>query len=488
MLVDLLQRASRELAVRRGAPPAARSGDFPSLSLGEWLESFAFNGLSYPVVQTSMGSPDRERIFRSGVPAYMQSSTVFALVLARMQVFSQIRFQWTRFSGSQPGDLFGSAALGLLERPWPNGSTSSLLKRMEVDASSAGNSYIYRARNDLLGWLRPDYVTILLGSQTDAEHPNQAPDCEIAGWAYLPPAGKARYFGPEEVAHYAPLPDPHFRWLGMSWLTPVIREVQGDSLMEEHKLRFFENAATPNMVVKFNPAIGVDAVKKFKELMLEEHRGVANAYKTLFLGGGADATVVGSNFQQIDFTAVEGKGESRLAAAAGVPPSWVGFSEGLQGSSLNAGNFNSARRRFSDGTMADLWTSAAGALGAIIDPPDSGATLWYDTRVPFMRQDEGDLANIQQTQAMTIQTLLYSGFTADSAVQAVANNDWRVLKHTGLTSVQLQPPSSGEEPLPGAAGDANSNTPALPPGPATAPAGQPDGTTAAAAAANGKAG
>src|SRR5207302_4778475 len=123
---------------------------------------------------------------------------------------------------------------------------------------------------------------------------------------------------------------------------------------------------------------------------------------------------------QLDFANVQGKSESRLAAAAGVPPSWVGFSEGLQGSSLNAGNFNSARRRFSDGTMFSLWQAAAAALWTVVDQPyvnghtDTNATLWFDMAVPFMREDAQDLAEIQNQQAVIISTLVQQGFTPES--------------------------------------------------------------------------
>jgi hypothetical protein len=74
------------------------------------------------------------------------------------------------------------------------------------------------------------------------------------------------------------------------------------------------------------------------------HAGVANAYKTLYLTAGADATVVGKDLQQLDFKVVQGAGETRIAAAAGIHPVIVGLSEGLAGSSLNAGNFAAARR------------------------------------------------------------------------------------------------------------------------------------------------
>src|SRR5205823_12554188 len=48
---------------------------------------------------------------------------------------------------------------------------------------------------------------------------------------------------PDEVAHWAPIPDPENAGIGMSWLTPVIRELQADWAATEHKLRFFVNGA-----------------------------------------------------------------------------------------------------------------------------------------------------------------------------------------------------------------------------------------------------
>ena len=262
------------------------------------------------------------------------------------------------------------------------------------------------------------------------------------------------FFTPQQVAHYAPLPDPDAHFLGMSWITPVLRELQGDQASTEHKWRFFANAATPNIAIKFDPAVGIDAVRQFKELLEEEHRGVANAFKTLYLGGGADPVTVGSTFKDMDYAVIQGRAESRLAAAAGVPPSWVGFAEGLAGSSLNAGNFDSARRRLSDGTCVHLWGNAAASLEPVLDRPRDkrgapvlGANLWYDDRIPFMREDAGDRANIASVEALTITALIRDGFTPDSAVKAVKNNDWGLLQHTGMLSVQLQEPGAG--PVPG---------------------------------------
>ena len=61
----------------------------------------------------------------------------------------------------------------------------------------------------------------------------------------------------------------------------------------EHKIRFFEQGATPNLVVKGIPAVTGRQFLQLVDDMEERHAGVANAYRTLYLTAGADATVIG---------------------------------------------------------------------------------------------------------------------------------------------------------------------------------------------------
>lgn len=439
-----------------------------NLSFQEYVDWFSFDGQMYPLLRTTMGKLDEEQIAQTATAAYHQNGPVFALVVARLQVFSQVRFQWTRFQGGVPSDLFGTEALKVLERPWRGGTTSDLLARMEVDVSLAGTGYvrkILRPRTPpRLVRLRPEWVTVVLGSNEDADHPAEAADVELLGFIHKSPTGEAVLLDVDEVAVYAPLPDPDRVFLGMSWIRPLLRDVQADGAMTEHKRMFMQNAATPNLVLKFDPSLTIGQVREFKDLFEEDHTGVWNAYKTLFLGGGADPVTVGKDFQQLDFAATQGKGESRLAAAAGVPPSWVGFSEGLQGSALNAGNFNSARRRYADGTMHHLWANAAASLEVLVPDPVNapGASLWFDTTaVPFMREDAADAAKIQADEAATIVALVRDGFTPKSAIDAVKNHDWNRLVHSGLLSVQLQPPFDSQNPTPARSnGQGNGKVPA----------------------------
>lgn len=419
------------------------------ISLDQWLSYFSFNGNTYPALnQTMMGGTGEEISgdFNGLVAgAYKQNGVVFACMLVRMLLFSEARFQYRRLRSGRPGDLFGDAELGILERPWQGGTTGDLLTRAIVDADLAGNFFATRTAQGVTR-LQPDWVTIVLGSdRPDAQAGDL--DIDVRGYLYHP-GGRGSGRKPtvllrEQVAHFAPIPDPAALYRGMSWLTPVIREITGDQAMNTHKLNFFDNGATPNMIVKLSET-RVQQFNDWVEKFRATHEGAENIGKTLFLGAGADATVVGATFEQMNFKVVQGHGETRIAAAAGVPPVIVGLSEGLDAATYS--NYAQARRRLADGTMRPLWRNMAGSLATIVNVP-AAAELWYDDRdISFLQEDMKDKAEIQQTQANALKALTEAGFTPDSAREAILADDLSRLVHSGMFSVQLRPPGETESP------------------------------------------
>jgi hypothetical protein len=199
-----------------------------------------------------------------------------------------------------------------------------------------------------------------------------------------------------------------------------------------------------NLVVKITPP-KLDEFNDYVRKFREGHQGVDNAYKTLYVTGATDVQAIGSDMQQLEFRATQGAGETRIAAVLRTHPVLVGLSEGMAGSSLNAGNYQAARRSFADGTMRPLWRQAAGALQSILRVP-GGAELWYDPRdIAFLKEDEKDAAQIRQMNSTTARNLIDAGFDPDAAIDAITSDDFTQLmgKHTGLTSVQLVPPDDG---------------------------------------------
>jgi len=416
-------------------------------NLYDGLGGFNYSGWMYPLSglqQSIQGKAENINPNFAGLArgAMGINGVVFACMQARMALLSEARFQFQGMKAGRPGDLYGTPELKVLENPWPTATTGDLITRADQDVSLSGNFFGVRL-GDRIKRLRPDWVTMVLTGE------NGDPETEVLGIMFKPggPGSdqEPKYYTVDQIVHYAPYPDPLASYRGMSWLTPIIREIQADTQATMHKEASFINGATPNMIVKLD----VNNVEKFeamKRAFRDNHEGSWNANKTLFLAGGADATVVGQNFQQLDFKALQGSAETRIAAASGVHPVVVALSEGLQGSSLNAGNFQAAARLTADKFLRPWWRGFAGSIGNVINVP-GGSRLWYDDRdVAFLRSDVKDAAEIAQMKAQTIRQYLEAGFEAESVIKAVNADDTTLLIHTGLFSVQLQAPGSTKMP------------------------------------------
>jgi phage portal protein BeeE len=494
---------------------AARAGGGETRSsIDQWLSEFLLpsgmvNQFTYGGQVYGFGSPNttygqsKAREFTGDLPGHTAAvkacPPAFAAQLVRAMVLSQARFTFRNVRWSRtPRRLFGTSELSLLERPWPGATTGDLIGRVEWHSGLAGNGYVTNwQQNSRLRIIRPDWTAVVSGSRSEPDDPVGALDAEVIGYAYrnggFTPGNRNPLvtLPPSSVAHFAPLPDPLSPGIGMSWITPAIREIQGDMLTAQHKITYFSNGATPNLVVKGIPAMSPEQFREIVDMLEENHTGAANAYKTLYLSAGADATVVGSNMQQIDFRAIQAGGETRIGLLSRVPAPLLGIGEGLQGSSLNAGNFTAARRMFADSWIFPTLQNLASSLAPLLNVP-ADAELWFDVAdMPILREDAKDAADIGQVQAASITLLVRDGFTPESAVAAVVGQDMSLLVHSGMVSVQLWAP--GQEgprnPAPGAETPGHPKGPKLPaPGKAPAPLAAPDPAAIAAGTSAGGAG
>jgi len=440
---------------------AALPGAESRSGIDQWVQdfllptSFGYNGQTYPIgVNTSYGATRAQEIDRS-LPGFASAlrrcPPAFAAQMVRALVLSQVRFTFRNLpSSNSPRRTFGTRDLKPLEQPWANATTGELVTKMEWHAGLAGNSYVTNYSPGRLRVLRPDWTAIVYGSESEPEYPSQALDGKVLGYIYQnggifsSQETKPQILTVGEVAHWSPIPDPLHAGIGMSWVTPAIREIQADSLTTDHKIRFFENGATPNLVVKGLTAATREQFNQLVDMMEERHAGVQNAYRTLYLTQGADATVVGSDLSQIDMKSTQGAGETRISMLSRVHPVVLAASEGLQGSALNAGTFAMARRIWADTWILPTLQDLCAALAPLVNVP-AGAELWYDTAdVPILREDALNAAQIMEIEAATIGSLIQAGFTAESAVKAVKGQDANLLQHSGLVSVQLQQPGAGQ--------------------------------------------
>lgn len=399
------------------------------------------------VLFQSYGTPSAEKILPTmrglAEQAYSSSAVVYGLTAARGMLFSEAELRWQSLADRH---LFGTPDLALLERPWPNGTTGELLARMELDASLAGNAFVRKVNDEQLERLRPDRVTIISEVRTDALGRDYR---EVVGFMHDPlddPDREVAFYAVDEVAHWAPSPDPMASFRGMSWLTPVVREVEADSAMTDFKVRYLEHNATPNLLVRYDRQLKPETVHAITDRLSAVFGGPANAGKTLVLDQGADATVIGNTMEQMNFATVQAAGENRIAVAAGVPGIVAGLKEGLSAATYS--NYEQAMRRFADITMRPLWRSACAALATLVVAP-AGARLWYDTSaIAALRQGEKERADTVLVKATAAETLLRAGYRPDNVAAAIESGDLSLLTHSGLFSSQLMPPGTTATPAP----------------------------------------
>ncbi len=362
---------------------------------------------------------------------FADNGIVFAAELARMSLFSEAKFKFRNLTTKR---LFGSDALAPVEDPWPNGGTGDLLTRMIQDVDLAGNFFAVPRPGGGVHRLRPDRVDLVyspLGVVPDV--------VAYIYWQDGRGVGEPVVYMVDEVVHWAPVPDPLASYRGMSWLSPVVREVNADNEQTRYKGAYFVNNATPNSIIKYQQRLGDGAVEKIQALWSARYGGV-DGWKTAVLDQGADFQVIGSSMEAIRFADVQAAGEARIAAAAGVPPIILGVSAGLDAATY--ANYEMALRRFADLTMRPLWRSACQALAKFVAVP-AGAELWYDTTdIAALSEGEKNKADTMQTLAGAASTLLMSGYTAESITAALTASDLTLLEHSGLLSVQLQPPGA----------------------------------------------
>jgi phage portal protein BeeE len=410
------------------------------------------------------GPVERPAQYADVASVFRSNSTVYSLVDVRVKALSEVRFQFRQRIAGRSGPFFGSPALDILERPAPGWTTRSLVTQMVLDHDLAGTAYVaYHSAARGLIRLRPDWVEIVFESSTG--DPNGA-DSIVAGYIYHPggvgscvtPVG----YLPEQVALWKGLPDPACRFRGLSWVVPVLGNAYADTAITEYVSRFFNNGASPSMVVQMPPDLTEAQAKVWAKRFTAKHTGVANQHRPVFLTSGATIHRVGADNQQAMLRELAGAGETRLAAAAGVPPVIAGFSEGLSSTSYAA--YAASRRRYADYTITPLLNELTEALAPLVTmPPGEGVYLSWDPReISHFQDDAKDAATIRQADAATIAALWTAGFTPESAVLAVTAGDLGHLVHTGSVSVQTAPASANS-----AAPVANSPAPDEPTDPET---------------------
>jgi HK97 family phage portal protein len=361
-----------------------------------------------------------------GRDALLGNGVVFECIAVRMALLSEARFI---FQSTIDKHLFGTTDLSILEYPWPNATQGELLARIDQDVSTAGNAYVRRAvpadgSDDQLVQMRPDAVTIISEEIRDTQgrvwkRPvGYEEDLKAQGFMDRDP----QYFTVDEVSHYSPIPDPKASFKGMSWLTPVLREIGADAALTEYKTTHVQNGAQPGLVLKYPRSLSDSAVDKLKKRFAAIYGGPENSGKTLVLDEGADVTVAGSTLEQLQFTAVQAAGVERIASAAQVPLEVLGVGQ-------MRGVYQDAMRRFADLWARPTWRGICASLQHLLPDVTPPTRLWFDVSdIAALREGELERSQATLVRAQAVASFVTAGYTRESAIAAADSGDIGLLK------------------------------------------------------------
>jgi phage portal protein BeeE len=234
----------------------------------------------------------------------------------------------------------------------------------------------------------------------------------------------------------------------MAALTPVHRDIACDDGLVQHKIKYLQNSASPNLLIKYSQKLQPGTVDSIRERMTARHGGTDNAYKTLVLDQGADATIVGNSLVQMDFSNVSAAGTERILAATAVPGVLVGL-EPLRGAGRG---FQESMTKFANLWARPQWRSACGALEQLVDVP-SGNRLWYDTSdIAALQDGEMERGQTALVRGQALLALVQAGYTHESAVAAVESGDLSQLQAGGTGTPAGSQPVQHLLPQPGQPG------------------------------------
>jgi phage portal protein BeeE len=213
------------------------------------------------------------------------------------------------------------------------------------------------------------------------------------------------------------------------------------------------------MVIQYPQKLRADTIDAIVARMSARYGGVSNAYKTIVLDQGATTNAVGSTFSQLDFSAVQGVGEDRVCAAAGVDPILLGLLT-IGRSSIS---YADAMRKLADITCRPLWRTMCAAWEKLVPYTlPEGHRLWFDlSDVAALRQGELERAQATQVKLAAVVTGVQAGYTRESVKLAVAADDITLLVEAPQPAPAAAAPSGGQPGVPrGPAGVTQVQTPA----------------------------
>jgi len=256
----------------------------------------------------------------------------------------------------------------LIARPNPHQSWAEFQDQYIVYENIAGNNYTFLDRPrpgalpEAMFNLRPDRVFIVPG-KVDGHY-------TILGYLYVPEGrsafmrrtvierlealdtGSVTMLLPEDVMHVK-LPNPGDTLEGMGEglppISPLAQSADVDNAVTHFLKLFFDHGVIAPGIISFDDPMTDPDLARFKERWKEIYGGYQRWAEEIMVTSRAKFQRVSLTFDEMGFTGIDERNETRILGPFGVPPILIGSRVGL--SKATYANYQEARRAFWEDTM-----------------------------------------------------------------------------------------------------------------------------------------
>jgi HK97 family phage portal protein len=276
----------------------------------------------------------------------------------------------------------------LIYRPNPNQSWVEFQSLNIVYENIAGNCYIFldRARKDMLPQamysLRPDRVYIVPEKKGNKSG--------LKGYLYVP-EGERLQDGlpilPQDMIHIKlPNPSDPLEGLGygLSPISSIARSADVDNSITHFLNLFFKQGAMVTGILKFNVPLEDSVIKRIRARWKEVYGGYQN-WDIGVLDNAGDYEKIGLTFDEMGFSDLDARNESRISGPFGVPLILIGAKLGIEHGTYS--NFEEARKQFWEDTLVPENKLFLSDYQYYLQTEDGGFVDYDYSEVPALQKD-----------------------------------------------------------------------------------------------------
>lgn len=312
--------------------------------------------------------------------AYANHALIAACAKLRANVAAQPRLEIGMESADSEAwePVKSHPLLDLINSPMREISRSKLIKSAVIAHGLTGLGYIWKIRNK-----SRSQVVALFPLPTSWVTPVRAKDSERYFKAYRVQNQKESV----DVNDMATLrdPDPRNPSRGIGFVEQAWRAHVLDMERESYQGEVTKNLKHPGTVISTEKPVPEDQREKART-EFRDRFGRGKRGEIAFLGGNAKIEIM-NPLKDMDWPGLTGLSETRICAAAGVPPILIGARAGLDRSTYS--NYEQAKKAFYLSTMAPLWEDIADDL-TLSFQDELGSALRFRFRYDALPEFQGD--------------------------------------------------------------------------------------------------